>query len=60
MNTLEARLRDALAAEAATWPGPGSATAGARPRFAKRIVVIAVAALALLSIAATWLITRWL
>jgi hypothetical protein len=58
VNTLEVRLRDALAAEAAMWPAPESASAEARPRFSKRVIAVAVASLALFSIAATWLMTR--
>ena len=58
MSRIESRVRDALAVEADLWPKPGVAGYVRRPSRRRRWIAIAVAVLAIGSIAATYLLTR--
>ena len=58
MSQLESRLRTALAAEATLWPEPDSVSSRVLPSSGKRRLLVAVAVLAAVSVAATWLLTR--
>ena len=59
MTPIESRIRRALATEAAMWPDPALLGATSQPnRGRRRWVAIAVALVAVVSIAATFLLTR--